>query len=525
MLGSLRRRSWLPANDNAILEIQLHDLPHHFLMTGAYSRFGWAHPGPIPRLLLAPLYWAFGSTGFALAVSTAALSIGFLVVAARALSDALGVRRSLVVVLTCAVLAVIGLSGEVLVSPWNPYLATVALFASACSLLAVAQGRWAWMAVSVGLASFAVQAHVQTTVPVALAALAAVALGLRVSRPDARASLATLAVGLAMWALPVLEAATHAGGNIRKIGGFAIHNPDPPIGMWHATKVVGYWTSLRSPALGFAAPIEPIGNTVDLRAGNALLPGILLILAIAGCWLSRSRAVRSSAVVIVAAVIGTWIALSRTTGSLHEYTFIWLQPLVTLLLGLGAIGFAERILARAPGAVTLRGPTFRRLTAAGTAVLVLVWVALQPAPNAVEQASLRNLAPRIAALAGQQGVHWTSNADGGMFGLTTGLVRPLERRGVPVSLDSAWAGQLQYDRSEPVEDARLGLRWGCGIDPTVDPSTVLLSFDPFRASERARMRRLQAILQANGDELAAVRAQLELTALTGTRLCVDVVDA
>jgi hypothetical protein len=56
-IGILARGSGLhPWGDQALLELDVRDVSHHFVLTGAYSRYGWRHPGPLEVYILALPY-------------------------------------------------------------------------------------------------------------------------------------------------------------------------------------------------------------------------------------------------------------------------------------------------------------------------------------------------------------------------------------------------------------------------------------------------------------------------------------
>ena len=83
---SLLGRHWHPAADLAIQVLQIDDVGgRHTPLTGAHSRYGWDHPGPLLFWLLAPFDWLFGTTGIlvGVAVLNAAAIVGALVVARR----------------------------------------------------------------------------------------------------------------------------------------------------------------------------------------------------------------------------------------------------------------------------------------------------------------------------------------------------------------------------------------------------------------------------------------------------------
>jgi len=56
---------WFPVQDQAVLDMRTRDVlaASNIPLVGAFSRFGWSHPGPIWFYLLAPFRAALGPTG------------------------------------------------------------------------------------------------------------------------------------------------------------------------------------------------------------------------------------------------------------------------------------------------------------------------------------------------------------------------------------------------------------------------------------------------------------------------------
>ena len=54
--------AWFPVQDQAVLDLRVRDLLawNDPPTSGAFSRYGWSHPGPAWFYLLAPFRWAFG---------------------------------------------------------------------------------------------------------------------------------------------------------------------------------------------------------------------------------------------------------------------------------------------------------------------------------------------------------------------------------------------------------------------------------------------------------------------------------
>ena len=61
---SLLGRHWHAGGDQALEMLRIEDVgTRHTPLLGAWSRWGWAHPGPVLFYALAPFYRLFGETG------------------------------------------------------------------------------------------------------------------------------------------------------------------------------------------------------------------------------------------------------------------------------------------------------------------------------------------------------------------------------------------------------------------------------------------------------------------------------
>src|SRR4051794_13567426 len=231
-LVSALRRPFLPVSDWALIESSVRDVGTSATpLIGAYSRFGWHHPGPWPFYLLAGPYRLLGADHGILG----AAAIWNLVVL---VAIALVVRRLDRLLAVCALpvlaLLVLCLGARFLADPWTPYLPVLPL----ALLVPVAwgharQARWALPAM-LFLASVIVQAHLGfLPVVVAIVAYALVARvvvdrrsGRPLLKPVAPLSAAALVL-VAMGAPPPIDQFRHDGGNLSAIVD-QVQNPAPP---------------------------------------------------------------------------------------------------------------------------------------------------------------------------------------------------------------------------------------------------------------------------------------------------------
>jgi hypothetical protein len=182
---SALRRPWYPTNDWALIELQVRnvftgDTP----LVGAWSRFDWRHPGPLPFYLLAiPYRLVPADRGLLFAAATVNLAA----VAAYAGVVLRWSRGRALVALSGLALVQVGLGVEGLSDPWNPMTPIVpfALYAVLCIDLAIARHRWTLPALAF-VASLVVQSHVGFAQPVVLLGVVAVALRWQLERRSRR---------------------------------------------------------------------------------------------------------------------------------------------------------------------------------------------------------------------------------------------------------------------------------------------------------------------------------------------------
>ena len=63
-------RTWYPHGDLAVFGFRLDDVTSHPPLVGAYSRYGWSHPGPLLYYALWAPYQAVGGGARGLLVAT-----------------------------------------------------------------------------------------------------------------------------------------------------------------------------------------------------------------------------------------------------------------------------------------------------------------------------------------------------------------------------------------------------------------------------------------------------------------------
>ncbi len=204
----------------------IHALEGHQLL-GAYSQYGWHHPGPLLFYCFAPFYALTGQS--TLGIDASALFINLLSIAligwivGRAEDASLAFVGALFGLLVVYVMRVPNL----LTSGWNahtPVLPLLALIVVTASNLAHVRRS---LPIAALLATFVAQSHVGLAVVACGLMLAIVAALSRtaVTRPNLRYTVGWLAVGTillleVLWAAPLAEQIVNEPGNMTRIWRF-----------------------------------------------------------------------------------------------------------------------------------------------------------------------------------------------------------------------------------------------------------------------------------------------------------------
>ncbi|MCU1352847.1 MAG: hypothetical protein JWM05_2056 [Acidimicrobiales bacterium] len=320
-LGSALRRSWLPVSDWALIELHVREVgTGQTPLVGAYSRYGWHHPGPWPFYLLAVPYRIIGSAHGLLA-GAALWNLAALV----AIAVLLWTTNRWLAVLALPLLALLvhTLGAAFLSDPWNPSLPVllIALLVPVAHRHSLGAG---WTApVFAALASIVVQAHVSLLpMVVAITAGAVVVRRLGRSTPPrparrsrrgpARVTMATILVLLVAWTPVVMEQALHHPGNLTLITRY-LRGSDrdlpaidqPRLGVGGTARLMERQLALPGPWMGAREPVRYFD--LDSIAGTGrprdLLP--LLVAFAAAVAVAVRRRDRDALTLLGLAVAGT----------------------------------------------------------------------------------------------------------------------------------------------------------------------------------------------------------------------------
>jgi hypothetical protein len=507
---------WLPTADNAILALRTLDVPSRLPLTGAYSRYGFDHPGPFQFYLLSPFLSLLGPRGMLVgAGAVATLSTGGAVVVAwRRGGLALAVLASAILLLLTRALA------DDLVDPWNPLTPVLPFFALALLTWAVTCRDWWALPFALAAASFAAQTHI-AYIPLA-GALAATAIGWAVvdrwqarklgERCDWRpisnvVAMVSLVVVVVAWFPPLVDQFRAGGGNLGEMARYFVsgaETTDDPYFVGTERPTLGDTIGIVSRQLGVVAPWSGAAEPVDFSTGGvspapmwhlALPLGLSILGAIVAAMRRSFEALRLQAIVGALALIGL-VAVSRVTGGVYPYLVRWLWvigALVTLsaVWSLVAGSRIERAL------LGERVPWLLTGALAVVAGLSAVSLARTEAPDPDLADATRAVVVPILDLVDVSGSERVEVVPGPLWepaAISTGLIAELQRQGVTVTVPDTPVNRLALrpERTAPEGSADLRLVVVTGPDAVAPGSIVVVDHDPLTPQERAELDRIAA---------------------------------
>ncbi len=475
----------------------------------------------MPRLALLPEYLVFGKDGFALAL---AWSVYVLVLLALSAWTAGPTARRVPALLLGAIAAAY-LSGrrEMFASPWNPWMATIAVVCFSITALTVVRGHHRAIPFLLISATFACQAHIAAAAPVAIGVTATAFASWPVIRTAPRKILRrSLIICLVMWAPTMIDALVHRGGNIGAIIKYVrADSVAPDIGWIKAIGVIGRWTAMNSPVFGFDRPIRTVDNSVSVDSMGSVFPGAMLILAASLCLILRRRRIGREILLIALMILATIPTISSNQGTLYEYTFGWLVPLIGILLVLlvSALFKADTTRSLTPSLATRMAnwaPRNRDQSAMAVVAIGTIAIAFAGMPNADSRGTLS-----AAATAGEgrlpKELTLRPPLDGSAFGLEAGLVRVLERQGHDVELTSDWSSFLGFGSQTDEHAASYTAFAGCSGDMAAVATWSVVPFSEDQLDDV--VEREQAIAAAGLGAFERMDQVRQLAEQFGGRTC------
>lgn len=505
-----------PVGDIALLDLRTRDVfTGATPLLGAYSRFGWSHPGPVGFWLLAPFSVLGGG-------SASSMYAGVIVVLAAGVAWSawlayrlgglfLGLGALLVQALTF-----VGLHESVpWYRPWNPTLAVPFFLVFVLAVWSVGLGRVRDLPTAAASGSLLVLLHVGYLPLVGVGAAWVLVGVIRAQRAGASVRaplLLALAISAVLWAPAVFEQIRQgADGNLVLIARSAFGARLPhmtqvnvdPVGLRTAAGVLA--DEFRFVPAWLGGPAYPSGAP----GGFAAPAGLGWLLVPLGLWIAATVVVRRHpdrrsahalwllGLLAVTALLG----LGQVRGDLTDYAFYWRVPLAVLLVVV-PIGVLARSLRPEGG----RGRQVLTIALVGGLVAATVattaWVTDgDPAQDAVNPI-VADLARQVPQSARNRGpIRFIQTGDLGLYaGVAVGLFDDLDRRGFPVGLTRRFAEA--YVQGEHVSSRPGGRTWlvaqGRNVSELLGrPGVRLLAeSSPLSRTDELRLRRLQRRLSA-----------------------------
>jgi hypothetical protein len=503
MIASLFGRHWYASSDRALQLLRISDVGgSHTPLLGAWSRWGWAHPGPLQFWLLAPFYRVFGQTG--VLTATAVLNLVCLLAIILIAYRRGGARLAVLVGLMLALL--VHGTGAVMIDPWNPWAAFFPFVVFLLLVWSVLCGDLLMLPIAVAVGSFAAQTHTGYLPLVGgllvLALLWCAVPAVRDRRreslhrsPSVRWLAIAGAVGVVVW-LPAIIDQLSSGSNLRHLLSYS-RDPGERAAGWNAA----------INAMG--AELRPNGawitghdtSTIGFLISSPAWPGFLTVAAVvAAGWFALRRGNGDAARLAVVSVVAIGLAVvatSRVTGIFVPYVMHWWWAVA-------AISMLSIVWSLVSDFRTPRvRDTISGIALVGVVAVAVVMVRDLPVTFPDEQLShmIEVVGPPTAAALDHEQRYLVRGLDPSLLGAApTGLYFDLYRRGFHVFIDPDQYSSVQYGawrEATPGDvDAMVmiidlpDLEAGAWAPPP--GSRLVASYDPLTAAQRAKVTELTA---------------------------------
>jgi hypothetical protein len=307
--------------DQALIEFQTRELlSAQPPLTGTYSRYGWAHPGPAMFVLMAPAYFAFGASGTSLMIGASVVNATF-----GAASVALverSHRRAGLALLGLLTFVLLSADESILAEPWNPRATVIPLILIVTASTVASLGDDLGAGVLIVATVFVVSTH--AGIGVAVLPLAVFGLGLWWYRSRRWPPRWSLGIAAAL-SVPVLaDVVSDWPGNPGRLVRFALTDNSAQLGSQNAVRFILRSTSPEfllpdryDGFAGFVTPTQPLG----------LLPGLLLAVLLFLSWRGAGPTIKNAARLVLVGFAGSAVSISNIRGVPFEYLLLPLPVL------------------------------------------------------------------------------------------------------------------------------------------------------------------------------------------------------
>lgn len=349
---------YLPVGDSAIIDLRVRDVwTGAFPLTGAYSRYGWSHPGPLLHWMLAALSKPMGGAPWSVLVAAVLLQAGAIVWLAR-LAWKVGRLPTLTLWMCIVMLAYAGTGSWMLVEVWNPYVAFPFFALFLLHTWLIFRGDASRLVGAVVVGTLLVQSHIGYA-PLVVPLLA---VGIAVVWRDARRRSSSLwatstvrwaaLVGLVLWLPPLVEGLLRPPGNLVRLASATANGngSDPAVGLRSGTELLAAAVRPWPSWLGGVAPLENrwAAGTTSTWLWFVPLALILAGLFVRGRRMRRPLVTRSVALLVVLLALSV-VTLAGVAGTPFHYLVQW-----RLVVGSCTLVMTIWLLADAAGLLELR---------------------------------------------------------------------------------------------------------------------------------------------------------------------------
>lgn len=448
-LGSVARDgapTW-PVADGALIELYTIHATRGEQLLGAYSQYGWHHPGPLLFYLLAPFYLLGGRTVYGLDLGALVINLASLSMIAAIIGRRKDMTPASAVLLLVGLFAYLARLPSLLTSAWNPHVSVLPFAALlVCSAAALA-GDTRMLLLVVFLASFVTQTHVGfAPVAGALGALAVAGIAYRAMSDggDRRTLswwvLAAVALLQLVWLPTLADELTGHPGNLTRIWRFFFETAE-------TQTMVAALRSWSTMLIGLLQPDLTVAVGVGFAGSSSPWPMVLGALAVATLpivavarWRDGHRFESSLAIAcFTASAVGFWSVL-HIRGLIGDYQLFWLSVLgifdLTLMLGL-MVNAARRWMPVGPSTL----PVARAaavLLGIGTGLIGVSHLMLATRSTQLpdENEIVRRLTVQMRQGLSSMGAHRPLfRMDGSPWGIGSGLMLQLARASLAFSID------------------------------------------------------------------------------------------
>ncbi len=434
-----------PTGDGALIELYtLHAIRGQQAL-GAYSQYGWHHPGPLSFYILAPFYVLGGDSTFGLGVGVLFVNLGSLAIVAWIVARETRVSLSFAVLLFGFLTLFAARIPQVLSSGWNPHTPLLPLVALVFVTASSLDGRLGLLPLAALLTSFVVQTHVGfSQVAGVLFVLAAYPVAMTaLVDPERRSAMlwrlvATVFVLEGLWAGPLAEQVLKSPGNMTLILRFFFngHIEQTVTASWIAWSTMLAAAFRPSFVLAAGSPFVPGDELWPRLLGTSLV--LALVPAAIHAWRGGRRLVGwVSILAFVSSLGGAW-STYHIRGPIGDYHIFWLAPLGLVsaaCIGAEATAFLSRLVAARLERLVVR-------TAATIALISVAAIGCRPYVGMSDTFELKSDGAMVrrltngvlTALPRWHATHPIVRCDDAVWATGAGLVLQLERANIRTSV-------------------------------------------------------------------------------------------